>query len=117
MSKKTTLALLVVLALGLVLVAVPAGSATLHSSSTSDESVVDVSSLAKEGDDGESGGDDDRWGNTSPMDNQGGATSGDGDDVDGEGEMDLSARRASLVSDTLFGMRLRVLFSFLVLLF
>ena len=88
MSTRKILALLVVLALGLSLCSIPAGSATLQRSTGSENCSVTGGPTFKDGD-GEDvdGGDDDRWGNESvggpPDESSGGHASGD-DDENGE---------------------------------
>ncbi|MBN1458630.1 MAG: hypothetical protein JXA57_03780 [Armatimonadetes bacterium] len=113
MRTRRILALLVVLALCLAGWSIPAGSAMLQQPQ---DTVGAVSSgpSAKDGE-GEDvdGGDDDRWGNTNPVDGGGGG-SDDGGAVDNEDEFGGNARL--LGNMDVLRIELRALFGFLVIL-
>jgi hypothetical protein len=109
-SGRRILALLVVLALSLGLCSIPAGSATLQRPSVTGESVTSFTTF-KDGDDGEDldGGDDDRWGNTEPPDDD--PEVGDG----GEGDDGMSGEARMLGRLGMLRLELEILFGFLMM--
>ena len=109
MSTRRILALLVVLALSLGLLSLPAGSATLQRHTATDDGSVVGFATYKGGDDGEDleTGDDDRWGND-PVDDDPPEAGGE---PDGEGDNgEISGR----VMGRVHSIGLRFLFGFLV---
>ena len=116
MRIKWVLVLLVVLALGSLLVAGAANSA-IRTGSLSGNSQA-PSSITYRDDDGELGGDDDRWGNTTPAepedtpDPEIPGQSGDaGDDADGQTEKQFVAQ------DELWSMRMRMILNLMFRIF
>jgi len=108
-STRRILALLVVLALGLGLCSLPAGSATLQRNAVTGDQVTGVTTY-KGGDDGEGieSGDDDRWGNASIDDDP--PESGDEPGGDGEGNSEVIGR----VMGRVHVISVRFLFGYLV---
>jgi hypothetical protein len=107
------LALLVVLALFMAAMSLPAGSATLQQPPAAG-GLAGFSPSAKEGDSGEEidGGDDDRWGNT---DTDGGPNGSSDGAVDDE-EDDFGGNARVLGRIGVLRIELRALFGFLVIL-